>query len=212
MSNYYELKKKLNAFSEDIDELIWKKKELKKKLKRKTIRRRVVKKNLKNNLKAREIINKVVDITHHNLKERIDSLVTLAVKSVFDRNFTFELFMQKKYNRIICTPIIKEDGNEYFPKDEMGVGIIDIISLALRVVLWSIEDPRSRNIFVLDEPMKFVGKGVILKRVGKILSELSSRLAFQLLIVTHERELSEISDRAYHVEYANKMSNLTIID
>lgn len=208
---YYKTKKRHKKLSERVKRLNWRKKELLKDKKEKIKRSKEIKVELRDTIEAREIVNKALDITQARIKSRIDALLTLAINSVFDRPFSFSLLIEKKYNRIACTPIIKEGEHEYIPKEEMGGGIIDIISFAFRVVLWSLEHPRSRNVFVLDEPMKFVGKGDMLIRAGNILKELSHRLGFQLIIVTHEKELSAIADRAYIVEHKKGVSNAAII-
>jgi len=210
-TNPFELKERLDAAEEKVKHLKWKKKELIKNKKDKIAKRKEERTNLKNYLEAREVINKALDITQAKLKSRIDSLVTLAINSVFDREFKFELLIEKKYNRMVCTPIVTEGDRQYRPKEDMGGGIIDIISFAFRVVLWSLEHPRSRNTFILDEPMRFVGKGELLDRAGNILSEMSHRLGFQLLVVTHEKELSEVGDKAYQIEHIKGISKAKVI-
>jgi len=209
--DYYQTKRRLKKVSEKVNRLKWRRKELIKRKKANIKRKKELDVLLRDTVEAREIINKSLDITHARIKARIDGLLTLAINSVFDRPFSFDLRIEKKYNRIVCTPVIKEGEEEYIPKDAMGGGIIDIISFAFRVVLWSLEHPRSRNVFVLDEPMKFVGKGDMLIRAGNILKELSHRLGFQLIIVTHEKELGDIADRAYLIEHKKGISEATMI-
>jgi len=208
--NYYQTKQRLKTVSDKVEHLKWRKKELLKKKKTKIKRKKEVSAELTDTIEAREIINKSLDITHRRIKVRIDALLTLAINSVFDRPFSFELLIEKKYNRISCTPIIKEGEVEYIPKDDMGGGIIDIISFAFRVVLWSLEHPRSRNVFVLDEPLRFVGRDTI-NQAGQVLAELSHRLDFQLIIVTHEKELESIADSIYKVVHTKGISNVTKI-
>lgn len=212
MTTLSEIHERLTTIEGTVSQLKWRKKQLLKTRRKSIARKKELKDILRHSVEAREVINKALDITQANLKERIDSLVSLAVSSVFDRPFTFELLLEKKYNRMVCTPVVKEGDHEYSPKDDMGGGIIDIISFAFRVVLWSLEHPRSRNTFVLDEPMKFVGKGDMLYRAGSVLSELSHRLGFQLIIVTHEKELSEIGDRSYQVEHRQGISRVSVMD
>lgn len=160
---------------------------------------------------ARLIITEVAKKTQERFKEKVESLVTLAIQSVFNRPFKFFLVFDRKANKVSCQPIIKEGDSEYIPKDDMGGGIIDLISFAFRVVLWSLEYPKSRNVFILDEPMKFIGKGDLLEKAGKMLHEVSHRLKFQLIIITHEPELAEISDRAYQVTHNGNQSTVRLI-
>ena len=163
-------------------------------------------------VKARWVLTEVATLTQKRFKEKVETLVTMAIRSVFDRPFQFLLEFERKRNKMECRPEIKElvDGKSrtFDPSEDMGGGIVDIISFALRVVLWSLENPRSRSVIVLDEPMKNLGKLVSL--AGQVLKEISHRLNFQLLIVTHEEELIEIADRAYYVKHDGNKSIVTL--
>lgn len=157
--------------------------------------------NLYNDLiKARFVLTEVVNLTQKRFKQRVESLITMVIRSVFNRDFEFELIMERKRNKLECRPVIKEKGNEFDPKFERGGGLIDVISFAFRIVLWSLEKPRSRNGFVLDEPFRFLGKEM-LKKVGAVLKELSEKLNFQIIMVTHEKELENIADKTFYVSY-----------
>jgi len=162
--------------------------------------------------KARWVITEVAEKTQSFFVEQTESLVTSAIKAVFDRPFRFKMNLQRKRNRIECSFLIKENDAEYVPKDEMGGGIIDVLSFALRVVFWSLSHPRTRPIFVLDEPMKYVGKGELLDRAGKMIKEISNKLGIQMVVVTHEPQLAEIADRAWQIEHDGEKSRVKIID
>jgi DNA repair exonuclease SbcCD ATPase subunit len=162
--------------------------------------------------KARWILAEIAKETQTAFQTKVESLVTSAIRAVFEeRAFEFKLVFEQKRNKFECKPIVVEGENEYEPKDELGGGIIDLISFAFRVVLWHLENPRSRNVFVLDEPMKFVGKGDLLMRAGRMIKEISHRLGFQIIMVTHEPELAEIADKAWVVEHDGTQSNVRLI-
>ena len=132
----------------------------------------------------------------------------MAIRAVFDQAFQFKLNFTHERGRFVCQPVIVEGENEYEPKDEMGGSIIDIISFTFRVVLWHLSHPRSQNVFVLDEPMRFVGMGDELMKAARILKEISAKLGFQLIIVTHIQELASIADRAWQVTRRGKKSEV----
>lgn len=164
-------------------------------------------------VKARWVLTEVATLTQKRFKEKVETLVTMAIKSVFDRPFQFFLEFERKRNKMECRPEIKELVNGKYrtfdPTEDMGGGIIDIISFALRIVLWNLEKPRSRNVIVLDEPMKNLGKMVSL--AGQVLREISHKLDFQLIIITHEDELIEIADRAYHITHDGNKSHAKLV-
>lgn len=157
-------------------------------------------------IKARFVITEVTKLTQERFKLRVESLITMVIRSVFDRDFEFELIMERKRNKFECRPIIKENGNEFDPKFDRGGGLIDVISFAFRLVLWNLEKPRSRNVFILDEPFRFIGKGEMLERVGVMLKELSEKLNFQVIMITHEKQLENIADKVFQVSYKDGKS------
>lgn len=164
-------------------------------------------------IKARWLINDVAESTQNLFKDRVEKLTTLAIRSVFDRPYEFKLKFEKKRNKVECRLVIEEDGEEFVPKDETGGGVLPIISFALRVVMWSLEDPKSRPVIMLDEPLKgSIGhKGDLLNKTAMMLKEVSDRLGLQLIIVTHEPTFLDIADRAYEVIREGKESVVKLI-
>jgi DNA repair exonuclease SbcCD ATPase subunit len=164
-------------------------------------------------VKARWVLTEVATQTQKRFKEKVETLVTMAIRSVFDRPFQFLLGFERKRNKMECKPEIKELVNGKYrtfdPSEDMGGGMVDIISFALRVVLWSLEKPRSRAVIVFDEPMKNLGKMVSL--AGQVLKEISHKLNFQLIIITHEDELIEIADRAYYISHDGNKSHVELV-
>jgi len=168
-----------------------------------------------NLIKARWTIVEVQKMTQQKFKERMESLVTLAIKSVFDkRNYEFELIFEEKRNQMEVKPVIHEwiDGIKYSYdslEDDFGGGMVDIVSIAMRIVLWSMEQPKSRNVIILDEPGKNLGAMVNL--FGKMLREISHKLGFQLIIITHDQEILENGDCAYLVTHDKKIYHVELM-
>jgi hypothetical protein len=163
-------------------------------------------------VKARWVVSEVARLTQERFKERVETLVTMAIQSVFDRPFGFELVFEQKRNKMECRPVIYEmvgDRRVPYedPQDDVGGSLIDIISFALRIVLWSLEKPSSRNVIILDEPMKNMGRLVSLG--GRVLREVSSKLGFQLIIITHDQELGDIADRVFTVRHNGVFSEVS---
>ena len=167
------------------------------------------KKKVENFVKARYVLAEVARLTQENFQVKVENLITLAIQSVFDRDFKFKLHLERKRNKLECRPVIIENEHEYSPEDDMGGGLIDIISFAWRIVLWSMEKPRSRNMIALDEPMKNMGDLIGLG--GKMLKEISSKLGFQLIIITHDQELMEFGDTSYLFTHKEGKTNIEMI-
>ena len=152
---------------------------------------------------------KLADKIQMNARSHIEAVVTMAIQSVFQKPYKFKLIFEEKRNNITCTPLVIEDGYEYSPKDQMGGGMIDIIGFALRITLWSMRVPRSRNIFILDEPFRFCGDLTL--KAAVMLKKLSEKLKFQVLLVTHNTELKEVCDKVWVINN-RRFSRLTIIN
>lgn len=173
------------------------------------------KNNLVDNLnKASWVLTEVQKRTQERFKEKIEGLVSLAIKSVYDRPFGFELVFERKRDKMEIRPLIYEIVNgqkEYYEdaENELGGGIVDICSFALRVVLWTMEAPRSRNVFILDEPGKNLG--ALLPLFGQMLREVSHKLNFQLIIITHDDALTEIADRVFVVTHDGRESHVSLM-
>lgn len=193
-SEYFELKAEQKALEKGI-------KKAKRSLKSETSL-------LKRLEKARWIFVEVTKATQIQFKERVESLVTMALRSVYDRPLEFELQFLQKGNRFQCIPKVIEGDNEYEPEEQLGGGALDVISFAFRVVLWSLQSPRTRPTFVMDEPLRFLGEGVLLDRAGTMLREISHKLDFQIIIITHAPQLTSIADRAFVVTHDGTRSHL----
>lgn len=162
---------------------------------------------------ARSVLTEAIKRTQLQFKVFVEGLVTKAINSVYDRELSFLLNYDIKNNKPYIEPLVKDGagGEPQTPKDDMGAGILDLISFAFRVVLWSLQRPRTRGVFWLDEPMRDIGKGKLLGRAGDMLREISRSLGFQLIIITHEPELSRIADRAWQVTHDGIESSVTLL-
>ena len=164
-----------------------------------------------NKEKARYVLNEVLKITQSNCKEYIEEMVTLALQMVFERDFKFKLELEIKRNKSECRLLVQEGyGDPFVPKEEMGGGMVDLISIILRMIMWSLEQPRTDGVFILDEPLKFLGHGELLNRAIYIIRDISTKLGLQLIIVTHEPELIALADKSWIVTHNGIKSAVTL--
>jgi DNA repair exonuclease SbcCD ATPase subunit len=164
--------------------------------------------------KARYVLSEVQKGTQERFKGQVESLVTMAIKSVFDRPFGFELIFERKRDKMECRPVVYEmvegDRVEYDDTEyDIGGGLVDVMSIALRVVLWSMEKPRTRNVMILDEPGKNLGD--LISLFGDIIRKISHELKIQFIVVTHDDALKEVADRAYHISHDGKESHAVLV-
>ena len=156
---------------------------------------------------ARDVVTVVLGATQGEVIGFIENTVTLALETVFGNGHAFHLRQDVKRNQTELTPLVVIDGEEYSPRDELGCGVVDVVSFGLRLALWALKSPRSRATFVLDEPFRFVSKDR-LEAVGRVLRETSARLGAQYVIVTHEAELAAAADKAWEVRKERGVSRV----
>jgi len=157
------------------------------------------KKRMSDLTEARRIIVEVSKDTLEQFKEYVESLVTTAINSVFpEKGYRFIVDPVVKSNRSEIYLLVQQGDKEpYIPKDEQGGALLDIISFSLRVVLWSLELPRSRNTLIMDEPFRW--SGALTTLAAQMMKEVSHELGLQIILVTHDERLKAIADRSWDV-------------
>lgn len=167
---------------------------------------KILKEYNENLQKARAVVASAGMITQTYLKEYIENLITTALQAVFEEDYQFIIDFDIKRNRPEAKISLKIRGEEVDPKDSVGGGVLDVASFALRVVLWSIQNPRSSNTIVLDESFKFLHGN--LENASQLLKKLSKDLGLQFIIVTQLDELSQYADKTFVVKHNGKHSEV----
>jgi DNA repair ATPase RecN len=156
-------------------------------------------------IKARWLLSEAQIRTQTRFKEAVESLVSLALRSVYPRNFKFILDFSRVRNKLECTPSLQEGDVIYNDiRDCQGGGLVDVVSLAMRIILWKLKTPHSRNVLLFDEPFRFLGD--LTSKAGEMLKAISKNLKIQIVMITHSDELAEMADRSFHVQYINGIS------
>ena len=170
---------------------------LKSSLREKTRSLRIVNKKINDLEEVHTIWINLAKQIQRKARTHIESIVTMAIQTVYHQPFKFKMVFEEKRKNITCTPLVVIDDKEYSPKDSMGGAMLDIIGFALRITLWSMRVPRTRNTFILDEPFRFCGD--LTYRTGLMIKKLSQQLNFQVLLVTHDPDLKEICDKVWSI-------------
>jgi len=133
---------------------------------------------------------------------KVEKVVTDALRAVFGPSLAFEVEMTERRGRpeaeffivsnfggaSVRTPVL----------DARGGGVVDVASLALRVLAAVATSPRQAPV-ILDEPGKHLSEGYS-RALGEILKALSQETGRQFVVVTHDSRLVEQGDAVYRVE------------
>lgn len=167
-------------------------------------------KEIKCTEKAQAIIQKVAKDTQQELEYHISDIVSMALDTIFDEDYKFKINFIVKRNKTECELLFEKDGELMNPLEDDAGGAVDIASFALRIALWTLQAPRSRNTIILDEPFRFLSRDLI-PRAALLLKELSQRLNLQFLVVSHIEGLTEEADRVFHVKLKKGVSRVKTI-
>lgn len=148
---------------------------------------------------ARAIIQTVAQDTQKELEYHVSEIVSLALAAVFEHPYTLRLMFVQRRNKAEADIFFERDGEQFKPIDASGGGAVDVAAFALRVAMWSLRRPRSRNTMILDEPFRFLSRD-LQGMASRMLTEVSGKLGLQIIMVSHNPELIEGANRFFEVE------------
>lgn len=156
-------------------------------------------------LEAKLILSEAMNRTQMSITGYVENLTTMVIREVFQRDYQFIMDLEIKGNRPKCTFLVQEgDWEPYIPREDQGGGIYDVIGYTLRVIFWSLQEPRSMPMLWLDEPFRFIGSSTSVERERgtQMIEYTAKELELQLIITTHETEtIVPIADRVINLEY-----------
>lgn len=158
----------------------------------------ITEKELKFSQQAHLIIQTVAKQTQQELEYRIAEPVILALAAVFPNPYSFGVEFAEKRNKTEALLYLLRNGIKHDdPLNSVGVGVIDIVSLALRMALWSLKRPRTRNVFLLDEPFRFLRGRDLQSKAGLMLKEISKKLNVQIIMIAYNEYFIEAGDKVF---------------
>jgi DNA repair exonuclease SbcCD ATPase subunit len=157
------------------------------------------------------LLSRTSEYAREQLKTHIEDTVTAALRAVFeDQNLTFRIEIALGASASAQWLIVStHDGVEVAgdPQDSRGGGVVDVVSLALRLSLLELARPRHEGPVVLDEPGKMISKEY-LPNVAAFLKRYAEQTGRQIIIVTHHEALADQADLAYQVTKKSGVSRV----
>ena len=166
--------------------------------------------------KAQVLLQTTAKETQDGLKVHLEDIVQMALDTCFPDEFIFCIEFELKNGRTVCDIFLQDPTEEkdsqfrIHPMQASGGGLVDIISLALRLAVWTLSKPD--DVIVLDEPFKFLSDN-LRPMAGDILHKMSRKLGLQIIMVTHDQILMEIADKIFKVRKSRTgVSKITIME
>lgn len=148
-----------------------------------------------------ELLTYVQELTRNKIKEGFESIVTYALRYIFNQDYKFELSFNRRGNLqeadFNIIPPDREESSD--PLDSSGGGVLDVVSLALRIVLLELSKPKIPGFIALDESTKHISKEFI-PNVYKWIKIMSNKLNRQFIFVTHQKEFIDLADKSFELK------------
>jgi len=158
------------------------------------------------------LFQKTSEYARSQAKSQIENLVTKCLQYVFESNIEFRIEIEELRNKANAEFYVINDNPDFFlktkPEQSRGGGIVDIVSLALRISFMQTHKPTIEGPLILDEPAKHVSEDYIYN-VGDFLRQSSTMFNRQIIMVTHNSHLAELSEDAYRVELSGTESSVS---
>lgn len=148
-------------------------------------------------------------------KKQMEYLITQCLQYIFDPSMEFKIELVKKSNRIEAEfYVISNMNGEKIttdPEQSRGGGVVDIISLAIRIAMMQIHNPKIDGPLILDEPAKHVSDEYIVN-VADFIKQISTTFKRQVIMVTHNNHLLHSADTCYKVTINDGISSVEPIN
>lgn len=147
-----------------------------------------------------ELLKLVSRTSKEYVKTVIENVVTEGLRSIFfDRDFRFTIKI-KEERKVASAEFNLEERvkKEWKIRDfkSVGGGVIDVVSVLLRISGLVLRRPPQRKILFLDEPFKHMAKEY-LPKASAFLSKVTKELGMQIILTTHSEIVAEYADSVW---------------
>jgi len=134
---------------------------------------------------AREVAKSVAAKLQQKAHDSIASVVSRCLSAVFDDPYEFRIdFVEARGKTEARLQFIRDGLKLEDPLNEVGGGVIDVASLALRVACLLLSRPQLRRVLILDEPWKNIRGEGNRRRTREMLLRMADDLKIQFIINT----------------------------
>ena len=158
-------------------------------------------------LKVRALFQKASEMTQKQLEFHISGLVSTALAAIWDDPYEFKVEFIQRRGKTEADLWLIRNGSKIKPIDASGGGVVDILSIALRMAFWSLTK-ETRPLLILDEPFKHLSSD-LQSKASAMLRMISEKLKLQILMISHISELVANADK--RIKIVSKDNNAVIM-
>jgi len=163
-----------------------------------------------------ELLKVIAEKREARVRERLEALVTQALRLVFDDDsYSFFIEQDVKRDQAVATLVLEkadEDGSLFRTpiRGYHGGGVIDIVAFVLNAIVLTFVKPQRRQTMWLDEPFSQVSKSHR-PRVADMMKWLHEETGLQFVIVTHEEEYLSVADTVTKITQSNGKTRVQVL-
>ena len=160
----------------------------------------------------RILLQEASSYAREQARQQVEYMVTQALQYIFGPEIKFEIQVGELRKRPEAEFLVTSTYPDNIqvstrPQDARGGGVVDIISLALRLALLQCYKPTVAGPVILDEPAKHVSEDYSSK-VAAFLKQVSDYFDRQVILVTHNNQLTHCGDKVFVVELRGSKSEV----
>jgi len=154
--------------------------------------------------KVEKVLKHLIDKLAKNDLSKMDRLVTYGLKTVFpDRNIKFLSQLEERGKKITVSLKTLYNDNEVDPSSRSSIQVIESFILRLLCVFKLKRAP----FLILDETFSALHADYI-PNVSELINELASKLKMDIILVTHNTNLSESAQSSYRISNRNNETRI----
>lgn len=142
---------------------------------------------VQNTLQAQQYLQDLAQLLQQRAHTQIARVVTRCLVAVFDKPYELRIIFEQRAGTTIAKLVYYENDNEIVPRTTSG-GVLDVASMALRLIVLVLSQPQCDKVLVLDEPFRMLDS-TNMPRVAELLRVLSQEMQVQFIICTHSEAL-----------------------
>jgi len=149
---------------------------------------------------ALAFLEQVANSRRNSMKDKIQSIITEAVRFAFGNNYSVELSYSTKNNRSFMDIVVvkkTEKGEVKRTMEGIGGSVSDSVAIPLRLMVIMGSSETSR-VCILDEGYKHVDRRRI-ELVAEFIRDVSHKLGIQIIMCSHHTAMIDKADRVYKI-------------
>lgn len=151
---------------------------------------------------SHELLTKLADRKREDVRVKVERIANAALRAVFGPSIAFRFDVSILRGVVAIRPEVgfrQPDGTTAFVGvDQVAGGVVDVLSLALRVAVLLARRPKLRPVLIADEPLKHLSDEY-LPAAAEMLRRLADECGLQMVVVSHEPDVSLRAHRIHRV-------------